>query len=150
VLLAVLIAFPAWAQDAGVTADDVNAVAKQMYCPVCPNETLDACRTQACVQWRAEIRQQLEQGQTPQEVIDSFVRRYGDRVVPIPQDPTLRLLSIITPFVIAGIALVVAVLTFRRWRVMRPQTASAAPIPPSTTASDPYRALIERDLSDRE
>ena len=45
-----------------VTADDVNRIAKQMYCPVCENEPLDACRTAACQQWRAQIGQMLSEG----------------------------------------------------------------------------------------
>ena len=49
-----------------VTSDDVNAIAKQMYCPVCENEPLDACRTAACQQWRAQIAQMLSEGQTEQ------------------------------------------------------------------------------------
>ena len=30
------------------TDDDVNAVAKQLYCPVCENTPIDVCPTQAC------------------------------------------------------------------------------------------------------
>ncbi len=55
-----------------VTADDVNAIAKQLFCPVCENEPLDQCGTKACQDWRAEIRLQLEQGATEQEIKDNF------------------------------------------------------------------------------
>ena len=44
------------------TDDDVNAVAKKLYCPVCPNTPLDVCETQACEDWRAQIRDQLAAG----------------------------------------------------------------------------------------
>ena len=111
-------ALPLAAQEATqpVTFDQVNKIARELYCPVCPNETLDACQTQACAQWRDEIRSQLAQGQSEQQVIDSFVRRYGDRVLGAPQDPTLRLLSLIAPFLIAVLALIIGVYTFMRWR----------------------------------
>jgi cytochrome c-type biogenesis protein CcmH len=122
--------------------DQVNQIAKKLYCPVCPNETLDACQTQACAQWRDEIRDQLSQGQTEQQVIDSFVRRYGDRVLGTPQDPTLRVLSLVTPFVIAGLALVIGLFTFFRWR-SRPQST---PIAGDAPENDAYRDLLERDL----
>lgn len=147
-LLLVIAALPALAQEGEVTADDVNAIAKGLYCPVCPNETLDACQTQACVQWRAEIRDQLEAGQTPEQVVANFVERYGDRVVPIPQDPTLRTLSLITPYIIALVALVAGAATFLRWRSARPKPI-ADNTPPGTTAKDdPYRSILERDLSE--
>ena len=41
-----------FAQGSDPTDDDVNAVAKQLYCPVCENIPLDACGTAACEQWR--------------------------------------------------------------------------------------------------
>ncbi len=147
-LLMLIAALPALAQEGGVTADEVNAIAKGLYCPVCPNETLDACQTQACVQWRAEIRDQLEEGQTPDQVVANFVERYGDRVVPIPQDPTLRTLSLITPYIIALVALIAGAATFLRWRAASPK-AVADNTPPDTPAKDdPYRSMLERDLSE--
>ena len=45
---------------------------------------LDQCGTKACQDWRAEIRLQLEQGATEQEIKDNFQRRYGDRVLAEP------------------------------------------------------------------
>lgn len=148
-LLGVLLlaALPSIAQESGqpVTFDQVNEIAQQLYCPVCPNETLDMCQTQACVQWRAEIREQLERGENEQQIINSFVQRYGDRVLGTPQDPTLRALSLVTPFLLAGVALVVGVLTFLRWRG-RPHLAPATPNAPTPAANDDYRQQLERDL----
>lgn len=147
-LLGVLLlaALPGFAQESGqeVSFDQVNEIARQLYCPVCPNETLDICQTQACVQWRTEIREQLERGENGQQIINSFVQRYGDRVLGTPQDPALRALSLVTPFLLAGVALVVGVLTFLRWRG-RP---NLAPTAPSTTpaTNDDYRQQLERDL----
>ena len=148
-LLGVLLvaALPSIAQESTqpVTFDQVNEIARQLYCPVCPNETLDTCQTQACIQWRDEIRDQVSQGETPQQVIDSFVRRYGDRVLGTPQDPALRALSLITPFLIAGLALVVGVFTFLRWRG-RPRLEQTAAPSGTTNANDNYRQQLERDL----
>ena len=151
-------AFPARAQEPvttpvttqAVTADDVNAIAHKMYCPVCENIPLDVCPTQACAQWRDEIKSELEAGKTEPEIIDAFVARYGDRVVGTPQDPNLRNLSLVTPWLI-GIIVVgfAAVLLIRWWR----GRASAAPIMASSgttiTTDDEYRARLERDLQSR-
>jgi cytochrome c-type biogenesis protein CcmH len=67
-----LLAAPALAQDVPVTDDDVNAVAKDLFCPVCESTPLDVCPTQACADWRDLIRQQLSEGYTPQEVAGIF------------------------------------------------------------------------------
>lgn len=131
-----------------VTADDVNAVAKQMYCPVCENIPLDVCGTAACAQWRDEIRIQLESGSTPDEVIRDFVARYGDRVVGTPQDPTLRALSLVTPWIAAALVVALAVYLLLRWWRRQPlaRAAAAGPTPPD---DDDYRARLERDLQAR-
>lgn len=144
----------AWGQPAEpVTDDAVNAIAHELYCPVCPNERLDACQTAACVTWRGEIREQLEQGRTRDQIVAYFVDRYGQRAVGIPTDPFLRTLSLAMPYVFAAIALIVALGSlFYYWR--RPPTAivrgveqpTITPPPPDTDEAD-YRRHIERDLN---
>ena len=44
-LLSLVIARTALAQSDVPTDDEVNAVARQMYCPVCENIPLDVCPT---------------------------------------------------------------------------------------------------------
>lgn len=153
VLLLLVIAPPAFAQEAlddgVVTADEVNAVAQRLYCPVCPNERLDACQTAACVSWREDIRRQLEAGQSEDQIVADFVRRYGERAAGTPLDPTLRALSIYTPYVFAVIVLVIGVITFLRWRGHRSApklTTEGGIASPSDTTDDPYRQLLEKDL----
>ncbi|MFW5772430.1 MAG: cytochrome c-type biogenesis protein [Phototrophicaceae bacterium] len=129
-----------------VTHDEVNAVASQLYCPVCENEPLHTCMAPACVQWRAEIRRQLSQGQTNDQVISYFVTTYGDRVVGIPQDPTLRGLSLAAPVAVVLLALVLSGLTFWRWRARRQDEPSAVPAGPTNPDDNDYRSQVERDL----
>lgn len=139
-------ALPSVAQEATqpITFDMVNKIARELYCPVCPNETLDACQTQACAQWRDEIRDQLAAGQSEQQIIDSFVRRYGDRVLGTPQDPALRALSLLTPLLIAALALIIGTMTFLRWRRRSPDEPPPAANAPTT--HDDYRSQLEQDL----
>ena len=155
VLLVVCFAFPARAQEPAttpeVTADDVNTIAHKMYCPVCENIPLDVCPTDACAQWRAEIKSELEAGQTETEIINTFVARYGDRVVGTPQDPTLRALSLVTPWLIGIIVVGVAGVLLIRWWRKRPSEApiAAAADGSAITTDDEYRARLERDLQSR-
>ena len=58
-LIALSLAFlasPAPAQGPTPTDDEVNRIAKQLYCPVCESTPLDVCPTEACRQWRDLIR----------------------------------------------------------------------------------------------
>src|SRR5512143_1843284 len=114
---------PTPAPKQAVTADDVNRVAKQMYCPVCENEPLDACRTAACQQWRAQIGEMLAEGQSDQQIKDYFVTRYGVRVLAQPPAQGTSLLLYVLPIVGLIIGAVIVVWLLRRLR------ARGAPAP---------------------
>ena len=77
--------------------DQVNAIARQLYCPVCENIPLDVCPTQACMQWRELIREKLSAGWTEQQIKDYFVQQYGDRVLATPPPRGLNWLAYILP-----------------------------------------------------
>src|SRR5258705_13972248 len=99
-LLLFMIAFafakPAFAQDKVPTDDDVNRIAKQLYCPVCESTPLDVCPTEACRQWRDLIRTMLAEGKNEEEIKQYFVEQYGVRVL---NEPPNRLVSYLVPAV---------------------------------------------------
>ncbi len=128
-----------------VTQDDVDEITSQMFCPVCENEPLDVCYNPTCIQWKREIRELLAEGNTAEEIITSFVDRYGQHVVGVPQDPFLRALSFGAPIVGTIIALIIGLLTFRRWQNNHtPEKVKV--ITEATNPQDNYRSQIERDL----
>lgn len=69
------------AQQPTPSDDQVNAIARQLYCPICENTPLDVCPTTACAQWRELIRQKLADGWNEQQIKDYFVQQYGARVI---------------------------------------------------------------------
>jgi cytochrome c-type biogenesis protein CcmH len=135
------------AQNPTPTDNEVNAVAKQLYCPVCENISLDVCPTTACAQWRALIRQQLAEGKTEQEIKDYFVANYGDRVLATPPTRGFNWLVYILPPLIflGGVFLVYRV--FRTMKTRKPETRVIAPTEPAEPSqTDPYLAQIEAEL----
>ena len=79
------------------TDDDVNAIAKELYCPVCENVPLDVCGTQACAQWRELIREKLVEGWSEDEIRAYFSDQYGDRVLSEPPARGLNWLVYVIP-----------------------------------------------------
>lgn len=79
------------------TDDQINAIAKELYCPVCENIPLDVCPTQACAQWRALIKEKLIAGWSKAEIKQYFVDQYGDRVLAQPPARGLNWLVYILP-----------------------------------------------------
>jgi cytochrome c-type biogenesis protein CcmH len=147
-LAGLLLVGVASAQGGQVTDDQVNAVAKQLNCPVCENVPLDVCETQACSQWRDLIRQKLGAGDKPEQIIAYFRTTYGDRVLQSPPREGFTTLVWILPFVglIAGVAILVVVL-----RRMAPQTVPArVETVQSSSTADEYRERLERELKELE
>ena len=136
----------AYAQGEGpvnVTDNDVLRVAKNLYCPVCPNTPLDVCETKACEDWRAQIRDQLSQGWTDQQVIDYFVAQYGERVLAEPQRKGFTSLVWLLPVIMALLGLWVVYEVLKSWRRQKPVQALAAPAP---QISDETLKKIEREI----
>lgn len=155
-LVFVFIALPVTvlAQDADPNAptdDQVNAIAKEMYCPVCENVPLDVCGTQACAQWRALIREKLSEGWTEEEIKQYFVDQYGARVLAEPPRQGLNWLVYVVPPIafLAG-----AYILFRgvqNWRQIEPDDIDEVPADePSQqvaeTPADDYVARLEEEL----
>ena len=147
-LVSLLAAGSAAAQDGtpparAVTDDDVNRVARQLYCPVCENIPLDVCPTQACAQWRATIREKLVAGWTDQQVLDYFSAQYGERVLARPTAKGLTALIWLIPpiLILAG-----GVIVYRFLRSSRPK-AQPAPVP--AAPADEYAQRLEQELRKR-
>ena len=134
-----------------VTADDVNAVAKEVYCPVCESTPLDVCQTQACADWRDVIREKLENGESKQEVFNYFAEQYGDRVLATPPREGVNWLLWIMPIA----AVLVGGFFFSRFmqnlRVDddEDEGGEETAVSPSTPtpSDDDYIARVEKELN---
>ncbi|MHB0923539.1 MAG: cytochrome c-type biogenesis protein [Bellilinea sp.] len=137
-----------YAQSPTPSDDDVNEIAKQLYCPVCENIPLDVCPTQACAQWRDLIREKLAAGWDEKQIRAYFAAQYGDRVLDQPPTRGLNLMVYTLPplFFLVGAYLVYRVLKSSRKKTPRPSTQ-----PPSTPQEfDPYISRLETELEQRQ
>lgn len=147
--LIILFAFiwvgPASAQQSTPQPDDVNRVARQLYCPVCENTPLDVCPTQACSQWRDLIREKLAAGWTDTQIKQYFADQYGIRVLAEPASPLV--------YIIPPILFLVGIFIFiRALRALRrkPGVAAAQPtVPTINTDDDAYLSRVEAELKKR-
>jgi cytochrome c-type biogenesis protein CcmH len=56
-------------------------IERQLLCPQCTNKRLDVCELAICIDMREQVREQLVQGRTNDEIIFFFSNRYGQRVL---------------------------------------------------------------------
>lgn len=142
-LILVGIAYAQGEQPGYPTDNDVNLVAKKLYCPVCPNTPLDVCETKACQDWRAQIRDQLSEGWSEQQVIDYFVTQYGERVLAEPQRKGFTSLVWFLPLIVVLIGFGIVYEILRNWKKQK-----LAPAPAASTSSISKDILekIEREI----
>lgn len=157
--LAALFASTASAQDGGESNpspaatpsdNEVNAVAKQMFCPVCENIPLDVCPTTACHEWRELIREKLAAGWTEDQIKEYFAAQYGDRVLAEPPQRGLNLLVYILPVVFFLGGAVVLYNVLRPKRVKAVQSTPAGEPVEAARPNDRYLAEIEEELRKKE
>jgi cytochrome c-type biogenesis protein CcmH len=143
-ILAGLQAVPVSAQGPTPTDDEVNRIAKQLYCPVCESTPLDVCPTEACRQWRDLIRTMLAEGKSEAEIKQYFVAQYGARVL---AEPPNRLVSYLVPAVAILLGVILLARGFQMWLKPSP-AANAGPeeTRPDIPPADPYVARLEEEL----
>ncbi len=131
-----------------VTDDEVNAIARQLYCPVCENTPLDVCSTEACRQWREVIREKLEQGWTEEEIKQYFIDYYGARVVAEPPREGFNWLAYIVPpaLILLGVGILIRVVIVWKQAAAEEQQLAAEAEPDE---EDEYIRRLEEELQKR-
>ena len=133
VLLVLAPARAAWAGEAQPAAENpalearVNALASELRCLVCQNQTLADSNAPLAVDLRNQIRERLQQGASERNIIDFMVDRYGDFVLYRPPFKATTLLLWIGPMLlmIAGLAGLYYRLARRRREVAKPELSGA-------------------------
>ena len=142
------------AQQPTPTDDEVNRIARQLYCPVCENTPLDVCPTEACRQWRELIRQQLSEGWSEDRIRQYFVEQYGARVLSEPPRTGLNWLIYILPPLIILAGAFILFRSFRSWTAAEKAEASEGSRKKPAAArtkmpADDYVARLEDELKKR-
>lgn len=106
VVLCCLLIPAVFAADAQPISDDpaldrrVQRLANELRCLVCQNQTIADSNAELAVDLRKQVREQLRQGRTEEEIVAYMVNRYGDFVLYRPPVKAQTLLLWIGPFVL--------------------------------------------------
>ncbi|MCX6056130.1 MAG: cytochrome c-type biogenesis protein CcmH [Chloroflexi bacterium] len=147
ILFLALLVSPGVADDGSspVSDDQVNQIARELYCPICENIPLEVCPTQACADWRELIRELLGKGWTEKQIKDYFASQYGWSVLSVPPPIGFNWILYIFPplIVIGGAGIVFLLIRGARHSTSAPADALAGA--PETANSD-LLDQVERDL----
>jgi len=96
----------------------VQAVASQLKCPVCQNESVASSPNWMAQQMRNTIRQQLQEGKSERDIIEYFRQRYGDSIVWTPQWQGVGMLAWLVPIALLLFGLLLVYFTVRDWQAL--------------------------------
>lgn len=145
-VLAMMTVVSTAAQGPTPTDDEVNQIAKKLYCPVCENTPLDVCPTEACRQWREQIRELLIEGKTEEEIIDYFAVTYGERAA---GDPRNKLEAYLIPVVLILLGTLLLLGALRMWKKPLANAAASPKEGAKPVQQDKYIARLEEELKKR-
>jgi cytochrome c-type biogenesis protein CcmH len=143
-ILLCLIALPLAAQTRRDISKDYKEACDRLVCQCGCNEQLSVCAMQNCssaVPMRAEIRERLLKGEGVDAIIDSFVARYGKKVLSAPTMKGFDVTAWVMPFLIFCLGIVVA-----GWIVVR----MVHPLPADEQPPELIDPRVERELKDFE
>ncbi|OQA47569.1 MAG: Cytochrome c-type biogenesis protein CcmH precursor [Chloroflexi bacterium ADurb.Bin325] len=136
------------------TPNEINDVARELWCPLCNGVRLDNCDLQACIQMREVISEKLTEGESKGQIKAYFVAQYGDVVLGQPSGEGFNLIAWVFPILAAVIGLGWLAYLVLTWRKRQVAPVSAGPDAPADAtqpaADDDYLRRVERDLKQRD
>ena len=99
----------------------MQAIAVELRCLVCQNETIAASSADLAVDLRNQVRQMLRDGKSQPEIIDYMTARYGDFVLYRPPVKATTVLLWFGPVLALVIGVAVLVLVLRRRSRLPPE-----------------------------
>lgn len=130
----------------------VQTVASQLKCPICQDESVADSPSLLAQQMRGVIRQQLQEGKSEQEIIQYFVRSYGEQIVWSPPWQGFSLLAWLVPIGLLLAGIVIIYFTLRDWRTLSRSVEANENngdiVNIDEAELERYRAQLERELAE--
>jgi len=122
----------------------VKVLAGRLIAPCCWTQTVDVHQSEASSQIKEQIRIMIVQGKSDSEILDGFVRQYGEKILAAPPARGFNLLAYLLPLAAALIAAVLLFVAITRWR--RPVGEDLAA--PSSEGPDPADDALRRRVDE--
>jgi len=129
----------------------VQAVGEGLTCQCGCGLTVANCNHPSCgfaVPTRDEIAGMINKGMTRVQILQSFMNKYGEKVLSAPRAEGFNLLAWVIPYVVVGAGVLLILLAVARWH--KGESNGAAEKPVVALAGDHFEAglrqRLERDL----
>lgn len=122
---------------------EARAIEGLLIAPCCWRQPVSVHYSPASDEVRTDIRQQLAAGATRQEILDSYVAKYGEKILAKPTTEGFNALAYFLPvgFLVLGAAVAAIVI-----KKLRPQTAEPTARPAKVKVKSKYSEQLDREL----
>ncbi|MBT4286090.1 MAG: cytochrome c-type biogenesis protein CcmH [Deltaproteobacteria bacterium] len=121
-----------YAQSESEIENRVRTLANQLRCPTCQSQSVKDSDAGLSLNMKIKIRDLIQKGQSDAEVLDYFVKRYGEWILRSPPKSGFNLLLWIMP----GIIMLIATLVLLRSLKQKSRTVDAIGKPSLSKAED--------------
>lgn len=119
----------------------------KLIAPCCWVQTVDQHQSEAADQVKAQIRMLVAQGRGEDEILDSFVAQYGEKILASPRARGFNAIVYVLPLVAFLVAAGAVTVLVMRWRRRPAPVASAVAVAPGSAADEALRTRLEDELS---
>lgn len=144
VVLAIAVCFTLGVSD---SSSRIDKISHRLMCQCGCSQLLGECDHAGCPdrdKELAELTMGVSGGATDQQIMDSFVAKYGATVLAAPTKHGFDLVAWIAPFAVFGAALLGTILLIRQWSIAKTQ----APASGGDAELDPLRERIRRETGE--
>jgi cytochrome c-type biogenesis protein CcmH len=135
------------AADHGLQEEAIEESATEIYalimCPLCAGQTIGQSNNETSRQMRELVLKKLRQGETREEILQYFERRYGERILAKPNKEGFNLVLWLFPFVSVFLAAGGVYLLVRRWSARTKSTSAAGA---GENRFSEYEERLEKEL----
>jgi cytochrome c-type biogenesis protein CcmH len=136
-------------EDLQVYVEGASRLEGRILAPCCWNQTIDIHGSEPATELRREIRKRLKAGESAEAIEASFVKRYGTKILAVPDSSPLGSLATLLSLAFGG-AGVAGYFMLRRWSragkltdAKKAEKSAAAPAKP-----DALDERLDRELSE--
>jgi len=122
--LLVLLPILVWSAASDQKQARIDRLERRVFAPCCYTESVAIHQSEIAMKMRLEISKWVEQGRTDEEILGTYVARYGDKVLIDPATAPKEW-SYLVPWIVAVLGMGAAAAMLWRWRLARLSLASA-------------------------
>jgi cytochrome c-type biogenesis protein CcmH len=135
------------AADHGLQEEAIEESATEIYalimCTLCAGQTIGQSNNETSRQMRELVLKKLRQGESREEILQYFERRYGERILAKPNKEGFNLVLWLFPFVSVFLAAGGVYLLVRRWSARTKSTSAAGA---GENRFSEYEERLEKEL----